>query len=135
MRTNGWDGSSDAKTGMAFLEVTKKDGTQETLWNFPVTYSDNKYSLVLDAMMSAKTQAVLDSQKDEGIKSALEKSSSTSMYVPTPTVIISLACVPTTCYSKTTTALIASVNSRNKNHNKTIGSWKPHTAFSMTRFR
>ena len=30
MRTNGWDGSSDAKTGMAFLEVTKKDGTQET---------------------------------------------------------------------------------------------------------
>ena len=79
MRTNGWDGSSDAKTGMAFLEVTKKDGTQETLWNFPVTYSDNKYSLVLDAMMSAKTQAVLDSQKDEGIKSNLEKSSSTSI--------------------------------------------------------
>ena len=79
MRTKGWDGSSDAKTGMAFLEVTKKDGTQETLWNFPVTYSDNKYSLVLDAMTSAKTQAVLDSQKDEGIKSDLEKSSSTSI--------------------------------------------------------
>lgn len=79
MRTKGWDGSSDAKTGMAFLEVTKKDGTQETLWNFPVTYSDNKYSLVLDAMMSAKTQAVLDNQKEEGIKSELEKSSSTSI--------------------------------------------------------
>ena len=79
MRTQGWDGSSASKTGMASLDITKKDGTKDTLWNFPVTYSDNKYSLVLDAMMSAKTQAVLDSQKDEASKSNLEKSISTSI--------------------------------------------------------
>ena len=54
---------------------------QKTLqnWMFPVTYSDNKYSVVLDAMMSAKVQAALDGQTNESAKSELEKTSSTSI--------------------------------------------------------
>ena len=35
---------------------------------FPLTYSDNKYSLVLDAMMSAKTQALLTSVPEQTVK-------------------------------------------------------------------
>ena len=113
MRTKGWDGSSDAKTGMAFLEVTKKDGTQETLWNFPVTYSDNKYSLVLDAMMSAKTQAVLDSQKDEGIKSNLEKSSSTS--ITRLAAVADALAKPQNIYATVTAAAYSGKADRNTN--------------------
>ena len=79
MRAQGWDGSSNSKSGMASLEVTKSDGTKDSLWKFPVTYNDNKYSLVLDAMMSAKVQAVLDNQKNTADKKELEKSSSTSI--------------------------------------------------------
>lgn len=80
MRQQGWSGESDSAAGMAALELTKADGTkEETGWQFPVTYSDNRYSVVLDAMMSAKVQAALDSQKDESAKTELEKSSSTSI--------------------------------------------------------
>ena len=80
MRQQGWSGTDDSVAGMATLELTKSDGTKDSSnWQFPVTYSDNKYSVVLDAMMSAKVQATLDSQKDDTVKAELEKSSSTSI--------------------------------------------------------
>lgn len=81
MGQKGWSTSEGSSAGMATLELTKADGTKEsTGWQFPVTYNDNKYSLVLDAMMSAKVQATLDSQNaDEAAKTNLEKTSSTSI--------------------------------------------------------
>lgn len=113
MRTQGWDGGSASKTGMAALEVTKKDGTKDTLWSFPVTYNDNKYSLVLDAMMSAKTQAVLDSQKDESAKSNLEKSSSTS--ITRLAEISDVLAEPQNIYATVTAAAYSGKADRNTN--------------------
>lgn len=80
MGQQGWSTNADSTAGMATLELTKADGTKDTSnWMFPVTYSDNKYSVVLDAMMSAKVQAALDGQTNESAKSELEKTSSTSI--------------------------------------------------------
>ena len=80
MGQQGWSTNADSTSGMATLELTKADGTKDTSnWMFPVTYSDNKYSVVLDAMMSAKVQAALDGQTNESAKSELEKTSSTSI--------------------------------------------------------
>lgn len=80
MGQQGWSTNADSTSGMATLELTKADGTKDTSnWMFPVTYSDNKYSVVLDAMMSAKVQAALDDQTNESAKSELEKTSSTSI--------------------------------------------------------
>lgn len=81
MGQQGWSGMTDSNTGMmATLELTKANGTkEETGWQFPVTYSDNKYSVVLDGMMSAKVQATLKSQTNEEIRKSLEKSSSISI--------------------------------------------------------
>ena len=44
---------------MAAFELKDKDGNSKGSWAFPVTYKDNKYALVLDAMMSVKVQAML----------------------------------------------------------------------------
>lgn len=44
---------------MATFELKDKDGKSKGSWAFPVTYKDNKYSLVLDAMMSVKVKAML----------------------------------------------------------------------------
>lgn len=80
MRQQGWSGTTDSTAGMAVLELTKADGTKEdTGWKFPVTYSDNKYSVVLDAMMSAKVQATLDKNSENASGADLEKTTSTSI--------------------------------------------------------
>lgn len=63
MARNGWSGAEGENTEglstMATFELKDKDGKSEGSWAFPVTYKDNKYSLVLDAMMSVKVQAML----------------------------------------------------------------------------
>lgn len=63
MVRNGWSGAEGENTEglstMATFELKDKDGKSEGSWAFPVTYKDNKYSLVLDAMMSVKVQAML----------------------------------------------------------------------------
>lgn len=76
MTTEGWTGESGESGELAVL--TLKDSTEKDKgnWCFPVTYSDNKYSLVLDAMMSAKTMAALNASAN---KAELEKTSSTSI--------------------------------------------------------
>ena len=77
MRKSGWSAQSDGSS-MATLEVRDKNGNTMQNWAFPITYSDSRYSLVLDAMMSAKVQAVLDSRSgNEQI--SLERTSSTSI--------------------------------------------------------
>ncbi len=75
MRTGGWS-STDSTKAMASLVVKDSKGADKGTWQFPVTYSDNKFSLVLDAMMSAKVQATLDSATTDN---DLLKSSSTSI--------------------------------------------------------
>ena len=77
MRKSGWSAQSDGSS-MATLEVRDKNGNTMQNWAFPITYSDSRYSLVLDAMMSAKVQAVLNSRSgNEQI--SLERTSSTSI--------------------------------------------------------
>ena len=99
MAQQGWSTNADSTSGMATLELTKADGTKDTSnWMFPVTYSDNKYSVVLDAMMSAKVQATLDSQTNESAGSELEKTSSTSI-TRLSTIVTALA-EPQNIYAK-----------------------------------
>lgn len=78
MGTTGWDGSSGSSTELAALTLTDRNGTEKGNWYFPVTYNDNKYSLVLDAMMSAKVMAALNATSGD-TRTELEKTSSTSI--------------------------------------------------------
>ena len=78
MGTEGWNGESGSSTELTALTLTDQNGTDKGKWYFPVTYSDNKYSLVLDAMMSAKVMAALDATSGD-TKTELEKTSSTSI--------------------------------------------------------
>ena len=63
MARNGWSGAEGENTEglstMATFELKDKDGDSKGSWAFPVTYKDNKYALVLDAMMSVKVQSML----------------------------------------------------------------------------
>lgn len=80
VRTEGWSGKDESST-YAFASVTLLDGSgkDQGKWSFPLTYSDNKYSLVLDAMMSAKTQALLTSCTGTDSENALLRTLSTSI--------------------------------------------------------
>lgn len=80
VRTEGWSGKDESST-YAFASVTLLDGSgkNQGKWSFPLTYSDNKYSLVLDAMMSAKTQALLTSRTGTDSENALLRTLSTSI--------------------------------------------------------
>lgn len=80
VRTEGWSGKDESST-YAFASVTLLDGSgkDQGKWSFPLTYSDNKYSLVLDAMMSAKTQALLTSRTGTDSENALLRTLSTSI--------------------------------------------------------
>lgn len=79
MWTKGWNGKSGEAGELASLTLTDSTGTEKGSWDFPVTYNDNKYSLVLDAMMSAKTMAALNAVQDADARTELEKTSSTSI--------------------------------------------------------
>ena len=77
MARNGWSGAEGENTEglstMAAFELKDKDGNSKGSWAFPVTYKDNKYSLVLDAMMSVKVQAMLQiSGSEEKVLSRAE---------------------------------------------------------------
>lgn len=80
VRTEGWSGKDESST-YAFASVTLLDGSgkDQGKWSFPLTYSDNKYSLVLDAMMSATTQALLTSRTGTDSENALLRTLSTSI--------------------------------------------------------
>lgn len=76
---NGWSPSEENSTeNMATVELKDKDGTTKGNWSFPLTYSDNKYSLVLDAMMSADVLEAINTV-EPGKKTDLERTSSTSI--------------------------------------------------------
>lgn len=78
LRKNGW--SADESSDQCFTKLVLKDknNTEKGTWDFPLTYSDKKYSLVLDAMMSAEVQALLDSKSGTN-KADYEKTLSTSI--------------------------------------------------------
>lgn len=76
---SGWSPSEENSTeNMASVELKDKDGKTKGNWSFPLTYSDNKFSLVLDAMMSADVLKAIDKVED-GKKIDLERTSSTSI--------------------------------------------------------
>lgn len=76
---NGWSPSEENSTeNMASVELKDKDGKTQGNWSFPLTYSDNKYSLVLDAMMSADVLEAINTV-EPGKKTDLERTSSTSI--------------------------------------------------------
>ncbi len=78
LRKNGWSSTSEGTENLASIKLKDKDGKEKGNWIFPLTYSDNKYSLVLDAMMSAKVQDAINKVTvDE--KKALEQTSSTNI--------------------------------------------------------
>lgn len=79
LRTAGWSSSTESTDNMASVELKDKTGTSKGNWSFPLTYSDNKYSLVLDAMMSAKVQKAINDVTDTVTKTNLERTSSTSI--------------------------------------------------------
>ena len=78
MRKNGWTATSGTTEGLVSFEIQDKKGNSKGQWTFPITYSDNRYSLILDAMMSAKVQAVLASGSGTTAE-ALARTSSTSI--------------------------------------------------------
>lgn len=78
MMSDGWSGKNDTDYNLASIEVKDKDGKSQGEWTFPIRYKDNKYDLVLDAMMSAKVQALIAS-KNDAQKLAYEKNYSTSI--------------------------------------------------------
>lgn len=81
MQCKGWSG--DEKKSSYFAELDVKDESQKSQsgWKFPVTYDagNKKFSLVLDAMMSAKVQASLEKASKAAGENLLEKSSSTNI--------------------------------------------------------
>lgn len=80
IRTAGWSGKSDDSTAnFASVTLYDKNKQDKGQWAFPITYSDNKYSLVLDAMMSAKTQAVIGSKSGTTEATAFAETLSTSI--------------------------------------------------------
>ena len=78
LRKNGWSATSEGTDNLASIQLKDKAGNNKGNWTFPLTYSDNKYSLVLDAMMSAKVQSVINEATTD-TKKALEQTSSTSI--------------------------------------------------------
>ena len=78
MRAGGWANAENDSESLAMIALKDSSGVEQGNWAFPISYSDNRYSLVLDAMMSAKVQAVLDAQSDME-KTELEKTSSVSI--------------------------------------------------------
>lgn len=56
-----YDVTSEGWSSGKLAKVTLKDsnGEEKDVYAFPLTYSNNKYSLILDAMMSAKVQETL----------------------------------------------------------------------------
>lgn len=81
LRTKGWSMTvGEDKNSLAAVTVKDASGKEKGTWNFPLTYSDNKYSLVLDGMMSAKLQAIIKAAStDEAKLLELEKTYSTSI--------------------------------------------------------
>lgn len=76
---NGWSPSAEnSAENMVSVELKDKDGKSKGNWSFPLTYTDNKFSLVLDAMMSADVLKAIDTVED-GKKIDLERTSSTSI--------------------------------------------------------
>ncbi|WP_296116261.1 prepilin-type N-terminal cleavage/methylation domain-containing protein [uncultured Eubacterium sp.] len=80
LRKAGWSGKN-AESTTTFANVTLQDSEdrERGQWSFPLTYQDNKYTLVLDAMMSAKVQAILESRKGGSERDALQRTLSTSI--------------------------------------------------------
>lgn len=74
LRKAGWAAGSSGTEG--FATVTLKDASNQSGgdWAFPMSYGDNKYSLVLDAMMSADTIAMLESRNDAAYDRSLNTS-------------------------------------------------------------
>lgn len=80
LRKAGWAGKN-ADSASSFASVTLLDSKdkEKGQWSFPLTYKDNKYTLVLDAMMSAKVQALLESREGSQDSDALQRTLSTSI--------------------------------------------------------
>ena len=79
MAKNGWSGNEDGAYTMAKFLLKDADGQERENYAFPVTYSDGKYSLVLDAMMSVKVQAMLQAGGTADAVREREKLYSTSI--------------------------------------------------------
>ncbi len=76
MGENGWNGQSGSTSEMASFTLRDSDGNEKGTWDFPVSLSNNTYSLVLDAMMSAETLGTLDANSTS---KDLERTESTSI--------------------------------------------------------
>ncbi len=80
LRKAGWSGkNADSTASFASVTLLDSNDNEEGQWSFPLTYQDNKYSLVLDAMMSAKVQALLESREGGSDSDALQRTLSTSI--------------------------------------------------------
>ncbi len=76
MKTGGWDGQSGSTSEMASFTLYDANDTEKGSWDFPVSLSNNSYSLVLDAMMSAETLGTLEAKASD---KELSKTESTSI--------------------------------------------------------
>ena len=80
LRKAGWSGkNADSTASFASVTLLDSNDNEKGQWSFPLTYQDNKYSLVLDAMMSAKVQALLESREGGSDSDALQRTLSTSI--------------------------------------------------------
>ena len=76
MKTSGWDGQSGSTSEMASFTLYDAKDQEKGSWDFPVSLSNNSYSLVLDAMMSAETLGTLEAKASD---KELSKTESTSI--------------------------------------------------------
>ena len=79
MDRQGWAGASTSTAAFASFELFKSDGSSAGQWAFPVYYSNGRYSLVLDAMMSAEVQAMLQTSSSTGTSDDRERLYSTNI--------------------------------------------------------
>ncbi len=76
---DGWSGTAGGTSTLAKFTLKDSTGKDRGVWAFPVNYSDNKYSLVLDAMMSAEVQAMINISPEENIAKARQQLYSTNI--------------------------------------------------------
>lgn len=74
LRKAGWAAGSSGAEGFATLTLKDASNQSQGDWAFPMSYGDNKYSLVLDAMMSADTIAMLESRNELAYNRSLNTS-------------------------------------------------------------
>ena len=77
LTSRGWASGKTAALELSYLDASAAGNIVEGDWRFPLVYQEGKFSLVLDGMMSARLDALLQARK--GTDDTEQKSFNTSI--------------------------------------------------------